>query len=95
MHQKVAEFELTLKEEQYTRRENLKFSKIPESEDENWKAIIYDVISSLGVNTGSERRLKIDADQLLPAGSCVQRTGTAFGLKEVRLSNPQPTPTRI
>ena len=52
LHQKVAELELKLKEEverntnieQYTRRENLRFNKIPESEDENCKAIIYDVI---------------------------------------------------
>ena len=43
LHQKVAELELKLKEEvdrntnleQYTRRENLRFNKIPESEDEN------------------------------------------------------------
>ena len=33
--------------------------------------------------TGSERRPKIDADQLLP-DLFVERTGTAFGLKEVR-----------
>ena len=57
LQQKVAELELKLKEEvdrktnleQYTRRENLRFNKIPESEDENCKVIIYDVISSLGV----------------------------------------------
>ena len=63
LHQKVAELELKLKEEvdrntnleQYTRRENLRFNKIPESEDENCKAIIYDVISSLGVNTSQIR----------------------------------------
>ena len=63
LHQKVAELELKLKEEvdrnrnleQYTRRENLRFNKIPESEDENFKAIIYDVISSLGVNTSQIR----------------------------------------
>ena len=63
LHQKVAELELKLKEEverntnieQYTRRENLRFNKIPESEDENCKAIIYDVISSLGVNTSEIR----------------------------------------
>lgn len=44
--------------------------------------------------TGSERRPKIDADQLLP-GSFVEKTKTAFGLKEVRLSNPLPIPTRV
>ena len=63
LHQKVAELELKLKEEvnritnleQYTRRENLRFNKIPESEDENCKAIIYDVISSLGVNASQIR----------------------------------------
>ena len=44
--------------------------------------------------TGSERRPKIDADQLLP-GSFVEKTKTAFGLKGVRLSNPLPIPTRI
>ena len=63
LQQKVAELELKLKEEverntnieQYTRRENLRFNKIPESEDENCKAIIYDVISSLGVNTSEIR----------------------------------------
>ena len=63
LHQKVAELELKLKEEvdrntnleQYTRRENLRFNKIPESEDENCKAIIYDVILSLGVNTSQIR----------------------------------------
>ena len=44
--------------------------------------------------TGSERRPKIDADQLLP-NLFVERTGTAFGLKEVRLSNPLPIPTPI
>ena len=63
LHQKVAELELKLKEEverntnieQYTRRENLRFNKIPESQDENCKAIIYDVISSLGVNTSEIR----------------------------------------
>ena len=63
LHQKVAELELKLKEEvdrntnleQYTRRENLRFNKIPESEDENCKAIIYDVISSIGVDTSQIR----------------------------------------
>ena len=43
---------------------------------------------------GSERSPKIDAGQLLP-DLFVERTGTAFGLKEVRLSNPLPIPTRI
>ena len=43
--------------------------------------------------TDSERRLKIDA-WILP-GSFVEKTGTAFGLKEVRLSNPLPIPTRM
>ena len=59
LHQKVAELKLKLKEEvdrnssleQYTRTENLRFNKIPESEDENCKAIVYDVIPSFGVNT--------------------------------------------
>lgn len=63
LHQKVAELELKLKAavdrntklEQYTRRENLRFNKIPESQDENCKAIIYDVISSLGVNASQIR----------------------------------------
>ena len=44
--------------------------------------------------TGSEKRPKIDEDQLLP-GSFVEKTEAAFGLKEVRLSNPLPIPTRI
>ena len=44
--------------------------------------------------TGSERRPEIDEDQLLP-DLFVDRTGTAFGLKEVRLSNPLPIPTHI
>ena len=63
LHQKVAELELKLKAEvdrntkleQYTRRESLRFNKIPESQDENRKAIIYDVISSLGVNASQIR----------------------------------------
>ena len=62
LHQEVAELELKLKEverktniEQYTRKENLKFNKIPELEDENCKTIIYDVISSLGVDTSEIR----------------------------------------
>ena len=38
---------------------------------------------------GSERRPKIDADHLL-SDLFVERTGTAYGLKEVRLSNPLP-----
>ena len=64
LHQKVAELELKLKEvdrnknlEQYTRRENLRFNKIPESEDENCKAIIYDVISN-PVPCGTQDRKK-------------------------------------
>ena len=63
LHQKVAKLDLKLKEEverntnleQYTRRENLRISKILESEDKNCKAIIYDVISRLGVNTSQIR----------------------------------------
>ena len=111
LQQKVAELALKLKEEverntnieQYTRRENLRFNKIPESEDENCKAIISmsfqasvsTTLKSVSMQcTGSERRPKIDAGQLLP-GSFVERTGTAFGLKEVRLSNPVAIPTRI
>ena len=59
LHQKGAELELkeevdrNTNLEQYTRRENLRLNKIPESE--NCKAIIYDVISSLGVNTSQIR----------------------------------------
>ena len=68
LQQKVAELQLKLKEglerhknlEQYTRRENIRFNKIPESEDENCKAIIYDVISSLGVKA-SESRIRFHA----------------------------------
>ena len=108
LQQKVAELELKLKEEvehntnieQYTRRENLRFNKIPESEDENCKAIIYDVISSLGVNTSEihfhavHRVGKKAKDRCRPI---IARfvTGTAFGLEEVRLSNPVAIPTRI
>ena len=55
MEQKLKEVEHNTNIEQYTRRENLRFNKIPESEDENCKAIIYDVISSLGVNTSEIR----------------------------------------
>ena len=52
LHKMVAELELKLKEEverntnleQYTRRENLRFNNIPETKDENCKALIYDVI---------------------------------------------------
>ena len=63
LHQKVAELGLKLKAEvdrntkleQYTRRENLRFNKIPESQDKNCKAIIYDVIPSLGVNASQIR----------------------------------------
>ena len=60
LHKMVAELELTLKEEverntnleQYTRRENLRFNNIPETEDENCKALIYDVIKKdLDVDT--------------------------------------------
>ena len=71
----------------------LRFNKIPDSEGENCKAIIYNVISSLGVNTSQIRfhvvhkvgkKAEDSADQLLP-GSFVEKTGTAFGLEEVRL----------
>ena len=100
LHQKVAELELKLREvehntnlEQHTRRENLGFNKIPDSEDENCKAVKYNVISSLGVNTSQIRfhvvhkvgkKAEDSADQLLP-GSLVETTGTVFGLEEVRL----------
>ena len=112
LHKMVAELELKLKEEvehninleQYTRRENLRFNNIPETEDENCKDLIYDVIEKdLGVDTsqfrfhqftGLERWPKIDADQSL-LGSFVGRTETAFGLKEARLKNPLPTLTHI
>ena len=65
--------ELKLKEEverntnieQYTKRENLRFNKIPESEDENCKAIIYDVISSLGVNESNKSDKSIKSNKVV------------------------------
>ena len=60
LHTMVAELELKLKDEverntnleQYTRRENLRFNNFPETEDENCKALIYDVIKKdLDVDT--------------------------------------------
>jgi len=67
LHQKIDELELKLKEEvdrntnheQYTRRENLRFNKIPDSQDENCKAIISDVISSLSVNASQIQFLAV------------------------------------
>ena len=61
LHQKIAAWELKLKEEvehninleQCTRRENFRFNESPESEDENCKAIICDVVESLGVDTSN------------------------------------------
>ena len=63
LHKMVAELELKLKEEvernknleQYTRRENLRFNNIPETEDENCKALIYDVI---------KKDLDVDASEI-------------------------------
>ena len=63
LHKMVAELELKLKEEvecntnleQYTRRENSRFNKIPVTEDENCKALIYDVI---------KKDLDVDASEI-------------------------------
>ena len=101
LHQKVAQLELKLKEEverntnleQYTRRENLRLNKIPESEDEKCYPIIYDVISSLGINISQIRlhavyRVRTKAkDRCRPIiARFVCREDiirTAFGLKKV------------
>ena len=63
LHKMAAELELKLKEEverninleQYSRRENLRFNNIPETEEEDCKALIYDVI---------EKYLDVDTSQI-------------------------------
>ena len=54
----------------------------------SFQALVSAPLKSVSMRyTGSERRPKIDADQLL-SDLLVERTGTAYSLKEVRLSNP-------
>ena len=51
-----AETENNIKLEQYTRRENLRFNNIQETEDEDCKTLIYDIIQNeMGIDTSNIR----------------------------------------
>ena len=79
--------------EEYTRRENLRFNNILETENEDCRNVIYRLIdedleirthttSDSTLSTAQERKSQVKQDRLLPDFSA-ERTGNGFGMLKI------------